>query len=203
MHITLVDIGKKYNRNWIFSNINYIIQPNSKLALLGANGSGKSTLLQIISGHVVPTKGEIIIKTIHQNIDPLHLYNYISYCAPAFELIEEFTIQEFLEYHFKHKKSKHTVNEILDYISLTSQKNTLIENCSSGMKQRVKLAQAFFSDVPVLLLDEPCTNLDTNGVALYKKMIEELTTEKTVIVSSNDSSEYSFCDAIINLVDYK
>jgi ABC-type Mn2+/Zn2+ transport system ATPase subunit len=70
---------------------------------------------------------------------------------------------------------------------------------SSGMKQRLKLAQCIFSDVPFVLLDEPCTNLDTRGIDLYHQLIENYTTNRCVIVSSNDTTEYGFCKEVINL----
>jgi ABC-type multidrug transport system ATPase subunit len=71
------------------------------------------------------------------------------------------------------------------------------------MKQRVKLAQAIFSDTPVLLLDEPCTNLDDEGMSLYHQLIEEYCPGRLVIVSSNDEQEYGFCGKRINILDYK
>jgi ABC-type multidrug transport system ATPase subunit len=74
---------------------------------------------------------------------------------------------------------------------------------SSGMKQRVKLAQALFSDVPVVLLDEPCTNLDAEGIELYHKLIEDYTINRLVIVSSNDEQEYKFCKEKISISDFK
>jgi ABC-type multidrug transport system ATPase subunit len=203
MQISLKNIGKKYNRNWIFENVNYTIEPNSKVALLGNNGSGKSTLLQIISGHVLPTVGEIQITKGATHIEATDLFKHIAYCAPSLELIEEFTIQEFLNYHFLHKPCTSTVPQILYYIGLSNQAGTYLSNCSSGMKQRVKLAQAFFSNTPILMLDEPCTNLDADGYALYKKMVAELTAEKTVIVSSNDAEEHAFCTQQINLINFK
>ena len=71
------------------------------------------------------------------------------------------------------------------------------------MKQRLKLAQAVFSDVPVVLLDEPCTNLDASGFELYYKMIDVYCKDRLVIVSSNDKNEYNFCDDVINIQNYK
>ena len=71
------------------------------------------------------------------------------------------------------------------------------------MKQRVKLAQAIFSDTPVVLLDEPCTNLDSDGIALYRQLIEDHCPGRMVIVSSNDVQEYDFCENILNIMDYK
>lgn len=74
---------------------------------------------------------------------------------------------------------------------------------SSGMKQRMKLAQAIFSDVPILLLDEPCTNLDAVGYALYHQLIENYCSEKLVIVCSNDIQEFDFCTEKLDIMNYK
>ena len=71
------------------------------------------------------------------------------------------------------------------------------------MKQRVKLAQAIFSDTPVLLLDEPCTNLDQQGVDQYTSWIDQYTKDRLVIVASNDVREYYFCKDNIALENYK
>ena len=71
------------------------------------------------------------------------------------------------------------------------------------MKQRVKLAQAVFSDTSIVLLDEPCTNLDATGIDLYNKLIDEYCKDRLLIVSSNDEVEYSFCKERINMSDYK
>ena len=74
---------------------------------------------------------------------------------------------------------------------------------SSGMKQRVRLAQALFSDTPVVLLDEPCTNLDVEGIVLYRELIRDYTAGRLLIVSSNDLQEYDFCEERINIMQYK
>ena len=71
------------------------------------------------------------------------------------------------------------------------------------MKQRVKLAQAIFSNVPCILLDEPCTNLDAAGFALYHQLISKYCNNRLIIVSSNDEQEYSFCQERISILDYK
>jgi ABC-type multidrug transport system ATPase subunit len=71
------------------------------------------------------------------------------------------------------------------------------------MKQRLKLAQAIFSDTPLLLLDEPCTNLDKEGYGLYQNLIQENCTNKIVIICSNEEAEIHFCNARIHINDYK
>ncbi len=203
MQISIENIGKKYNNNWIFQDVSYVVKPQEKLALLGSNGSGKSTLLQIISGHIVPTVGAITFSQNNENLDVEKVFQHIAFCSPALELIEEFSIQEFLEHHFYYKKSNYSVQKILEYIGLQERANTLLANASSGMKQRVKLAQAFFCNASVLLLDEPCTNLDENGLELYHKMVQELTTDKTIIIGSNDPKEYSFCQQHLSIIQFK
>jgi ABC-type multidrug transport system ATPase subunit len=203
MQIELQGIGKRYLREWIFRNINYTILSQSKLALLGANGSGKSTLLQVISGHIIPSQGKIIASIQDKKIESENLFQHIGYTAPAMYLPELFTIKEFLTYHFKHKCAQLSVDETIDYIGLGHASDKRLEQCSSGMRQRVKLAQAMLTNAPLLLLDEPTVNLDVAGVDLYKKMIAEFAMDKTVIVSSNDAKEYEFCTTTINVLDFK
>ena len=96
-----------------------------------------------------------------------------------------------------------TPDTALEIIGLTTAANKQIRYFSSGMKQRIKLAQAIFSDVPVLFLDEPCTNLDETGYKLYQSLIQNYAAGKLVIVSSNDKAEYHFCEEVIDIKKYK
>jgi ABC-type multidrug transport system ATPase subunit len=132
-------------------------------------------------------------------------FQYISIAAPYLELIEEMTVTEFLQFHaqFKPFLSGLSINDIIAIIGLDKAAHKQIRYYSSGMKQRVKLAQAIFSNVPCVLLDEPCTNLDTDGIALYQRLISDYCTNRLVIVSSNDEQEYSFCTERISILNYK
>ena len=118
---------------------------------------------------------------------------------------EEMTLIEFLSFHQQFKKllPSISIKSIIEIIGLEKAAGKQIRYYSSGMKQRVKLAQAFFSDVPILLLDEPCTNLDSRGIALYQELAQNFSTGKTIVVSSNDEVEYSFCKHEISIMDYK
>ena len=133
------------------------------------------------------------------------VYNYISICAPYLEVVEEMTLIEFLDFHagFKPFISSITSERIISILGLENAMNKQIRNYSSGMKQRVKLAQAIFSDVPVVLLDEPCTNLDSTGIQLYHSLINDYCKNRMVVVSSNDEVEFSFCKEKISLTTYK
>jgi ABC-type multidrug transport system ATPase subunit len=179
-----------------------VCTPN-KVALLGINGSGKSTLLQMIAGYIIPSFGKIEYTYLDQKIPSEKIYGHIGFCAPSMELIEEYTLQEFLSYHFQYKKPLLSIAQTIAYIGLQDATQKKIENFSSGMKQRVKLAQSIMIDAPMLLLDEPCCNLDVQGIALYKKMIADFAMDKLVIVSSNDAHEYEFCKQHIYLENYK
>ena len=205
MHIQLEQTGKKYNREWIFRGLSYTFTAGKKYAITGPNGSGKSTLLQTIAGSTVSSEGNINYSIAGQELAPENAFKNLSICAPYLTLIEEMTALEFLAFHesFKSFMPGITPCNILEIIELTSAANKQIRYFSSGMKQRIKLAQAIFSEVPVLFLDEPCTNLDETGYALYQSLIQNYASHKLIIVSSNDKAEYHFCEEVIDIKKYK
>ena len=96
-----------------------------------------------------------------------------------------------------------TVESIIELIGLKKAADKQIRYFSSGMKQRLKLALAIFSDSPILLLDEPCSNLDKEGYELYHHLMSKYAMHKLIIVGSNDTAEYQFCSQYLNLMDYK
>ena len=196
MNIELHNIGKRFNNDWIFRNLNLNFSNNNSYTITGSNGSGKSTLLQIILGFVLPTEGQIDYTENDNIIDTNNIFSNSSIAAPYIELIEEMTAIEFLEFHLKFKTLINTKSfeEILESVQLLKAKDKQIRFFSSGMKQRLKLAQAFFSDTNILLLDEPCSNLDQEGILLYHNLIKEYTKNRLLIICSNEEQEYSFCN---------
>ncbi len=205
MQIQLSDAGKKFNREWIFRGINFTFESGVSYAITGPNGSGKSTLLQAIAGSMQLAAGKIEWVENNQSISPEKIYTRLSMAAPYLELIEEMTATELISFHasFKPLIPGISIAHILQLIGLEKAMNKQIRYYSSGMKQRVKLAQAIFSDSPLLLLDEPCTNLDSAGYDLYHTLISTYCGNKTIIVSSNDQHEFSFCKKSISILDYK
>lgn len=204
MKISLDHISKRFQRHWIFKDVNLEFTSPDTYALLGHNGSGKSTLLRILSGMQSPSKGKVLYAD-SGSIKQEDIYEYVSFCAPAQEIVEEFTLKEFLNFHFtfKQRLNNISIDDIIELTGLDVAEDKPISNYSSGMKQRVKLAQAIFSATPVLLLDEPCTNLDEAGVDQYHSWIKKYTDGRLVIVASNDVREYSFCNHLIKMSDYK
>lgn len=189
--ISIVDGGKRFNREWIFRKLNYTFEYNTAYAITGSNGTGKSTLLQCISGAHSLSEGTISWgKYNHENI-----FTQLSICAPYLGLIEEMTGEEFLQFHSKFKplRSGFSIEEILETVDIAQAANKQIRYYSSGMKQRMKLAQAFFSDTQLLLLDEPCSNLDKTGYTIYNQLLEKFSKNTITIVCSNEEAEISFC----------
>lgn len=205
MQITLSNTGKRYNREWIFRHCTYTFTSGKNYAITGSNGSGKSTLLQVIAGATLHNEGTIEYSNSDKKISNEQHYANISIAAPYLELIEEMTAKEMMEFHSKFKPLMQslTIEEMLQIVGLEKAVNKQLRYFSSGMKQRLKLAQAFFSNTPILLLDEPTTNLDADGTALYQSLVSNYTKDKLVIVSSNVKEEYSFCEEVIKISDYK
>lgn len=205
MTISLSDAGKRFNRDWIFRHFNYQFEKGQSYAITGPNGSGKSTLLQVLSGAMMLSEGNVqyAMNNVQYSIE--NIYRNVSICAPYLEVIEEMTFKEFLDFHhgFKPFLPGITSDSIINVVGLEGAVKKQIRNYSSGMKQRVKLAQSIFSDVPIILLDEPCTNLDSVGIELYHSLVNQYCKDRLLVVSSNDEVEYSFCKEKINISNYK
>lgn len=205
MKIQLDNAGKRYNRDWIFRNLSYTFQQGKHYAVTGPNGSGKSTLLQILGGAISINEG----RCMHFNGDAIiasdKVYAYLSLCAPYLELVEELTLTELLHFHqsFKPFINGLTIDAIAKEIALFDACDKKIIDYSSGMKQRAKLGQCIFSDTPIVLLDEPCTNLDVAGAELYHLLVKKYCSDRLVVVCSNDPEEYAFCNEVIDVTDYK
>ncbi|MDP3556343.1 MAG: ABC transporter ATP-binding protein [Bacteroidota bacterium] len=206
LSIQLSNLGKNFNKEWIFRNLSYQINPNDKVVILGGNGSGKSTLLQVISGFITENEGDVIYKLNDKIIPVDKIKNYISFASPYIHLIEEFTLTEMIDHTkiFKPFVKDLSTEQIIELIDLTKSKNKLIKQFSSGMKQRLKLGVAILCDTPVLLLDEPISNLDANAIDWYKKIVKEYSKNRTVIVASNAiQDEFFICDKQLNVADFK
>lgn len=205
MKIELQQVSKRYIRDWVFKNVAATFEGAGVYALLGSNGSGKSTLLRLIAGMQQISSGQIVYEIEGKKIEADNLYQCVGFCAPAMDVIEEMTLSEFLHFHFSFKKilPGWTVDRIITALEMEAVRHKFIHDFSSGMKQRAKLAQAFFSDTPFLLLDEPCSNLDLKGVAMYQDWLQELGKDRLVVVASNDEREYPGALQTISLIDYK
>jgi ABC-type multidrug transport system ATPase subunit len=205
MRIELKQIGKRFNREWIFRDADFVFEENSKTAVLGPNGSGKSTLLQIISGILSPTKGEVNYLLNNRIITVDEVFQHLTISAPYLELIEELSLQELIDFHFSFKKidQRLKTKDLLSILMMEQFAGKQIKYFSSGMKQRLKLLLALCSDVPLILLDEPTSNLDAQGIQWYHELIKNYSPGKTLIICSNQEHEYNFCEKKLDIRDYK
>lgn len=208
MKITLEDTGKKYNREWIFRNLSLEIKSPSSYVISGSNGSGKSTLLKTISGFETPSEGTIIYQNdkLKHVVSPELIYKQVSYAAPYIDVFDEYTIQELFNFYYQLKPLKNGIDykEFISIIELEKAKEKAIKNFSSGMKQRVKLGLAILSDCPILLLDEPTSNLDKNAIHWYQNLIKNNLENRIVLVASNNQKDESFfCEKEVNIEEYK
>lgn len=208
MQITLSNIGKRYNYEWIFRKVNYEFTNADSYVILGSNGSGKSTLLQVIAGNLIPSEGETSYKidTQQPEVPVENIYKHLSFASPYLELFDEFTLEESIEFQAKFKPFFQELNleTIITLTQLEKAKDKQLKHFSSGMKQRVRLALAILADTPLLLLDEPTSNLDKKAIDWYQELISNYTKNRLVIVCSNQlEHEYFFCKKQLHIEEYK
>tara|TARA_B100000579_G_scaffold423794_1_gene427339 strand:- start:1965 stop:2576 length:612 start_codon:yes stop_codon:yes gene_type:complete len=189
MKIILNNISKKYNKKYVFKNFSYQFE-NKYYSITGSNGSGKTTLLKIILGYITPQNGNVTYYKNNSKIEDDN-FGFFSFASPYQEIIEEFTLNEIIHFHFKFLSpiNKMKENEIINLLEMEEYSNIRISNFSTGMKQKVKLGLALFSECEFTLLDEPCSNLDDNGIIWYHKNVEESLKFKKIIVASNNKNE--------------
>lgn len=205
MKITLNDIGKKFNRQWVFKGINFVLESNSSCALIGNNGSGKSTLLQIIDNYQTFSKGSILYEWKDTHLEEENLVGKISLAAPYLDLLDDFSLLEMMRFHFAIMPLQNGISfeEMIAGCGLSGQENKLIKYFSSGMKQRLKLVLAIYADTPLLLLDEPCSNLDDQGIQWYRDLVRSQLGKRTIVIASNQLFEYDFCEKSLSILEFK
>lgn len=203
--LSVSDLGKRFNREWIFRRLTYTFSAGNTYAITGPNGSGKSTLLQVLWGQLPPSTGALQYTPTGQVVPVDEVYRHVSIATPYMDLIDEFTLQEQLTFHFKLRPSRgnRTVDELLEILYLSPARNKAIGNFSSGMRQRVKLALALYTEADLVFLDEPGTNLDKQAFDWYLAQLEKLPAASTVFIASNNTEEYPGASHVLNILDLK
>ncbi len=205
LNITVKRLGKRFNREWIFKNLDYTFQSAHIYAITGPNGSGKSTLLQILWGQLPPSTGELKYTSSQGEVPIEEIFKHLVIATPYLDLIEEFTLLEHIRFHFKLKSSRNGMHEeeILDRMNLNHARHKTIVNFSSGMKQRLRLALAFFTQADLIFLDEPATNLDNESTEWYHQQLNNLPKSCTIFIASNQTNEYPAQAHKLNILDFK
>ena len=197
--------SKRFQNEWVFKNLELELASGTTMAVTGGNGSGKSTFLKCLSGAIPLTNGRIEFELDSNSIAQENWFRTLSIATPYLEFPEEFTLVEALNFHFQFKRplNQWSVKELIVLMGLEKHQNKFISQFSSGMKQRVKRALALFSEVQLILLDEPTSNLDKQGIAWYADLVAQYTLDRILVICSNEPREYSFCEKKIRMEDFK
>jgi ABC-type multidrug transport system ATPase subunit len=193
------DISKKYNLTTLFKDVTFCLSEGTSLALTGPNGSGKSTLLQILGCLKKPTSGNVQYTMNGTIIDPDEIHQHIGFCAPIVNPYDELTAEENLQFALRTPKSTDEILSLLEQFNLADQRDKHIRHYSSGMKQRLKYILALINDPPVLLLDEPGSNLDRKGKEAVYSHIDSLRGEKIIVIATNEPEEAKLCEKELRL----
>lgn len=205
LSIQTENLGKRFNREWIFRKLSFTFQAGNSYAITGPNGSGKSTLLQILWGQSLPSAGKIQYLNRDIIVPPEDFFRRISIATPYMDLIDEFTLEEQVRFHFKFKPIRKGIAEssLIDIMYLGNSRNKQIGNFSSGMRQRLKLALAFYTESHVVFLDEPGTNLDQPAFSWYLAELQKLPETTLVFIASNNPAEYPHAREVLNIMNFK
>jgi len=194
--IVLEGLQKKFGKQHILQDVSHTFQTGSKTVILGSNGSGKSTLIKILSGALEATEGAPTYSFEGKNITAKSAGLHVGIAAPYVALNPMFSLKETLAFHeqFCPFPEGFKLTDWLYKAGLAAHGDKRLSTFSSGMLQRVRLLLAVANERPLLLLDEPLSNLDAEGVQFYNELIRSFALSKTIIVGSNyQEDEYDFC----------
>ncbi len=197
-------VSKEFNRKLIVENISFELRTGDSLALVGRNGAGKSTLAKILCGLLSPSRGTVELTVGGAAVGyPGHLFPHIGFVAPYINLYDEFTGHENLSLCARIRN--HTadpaprIEELLRRFSLYEKRDDELRTYSSGMKQRLKYCAALLHEPPLLVLDEPCANLDEEGIAVVREVMTSQKRTGILIIATNDRDDLTYADSIVTV----
>lgn len=193
-------LRKDFDRRPVFKNLNFTLSNSDSLAITGKNGSGKSTLIKVLANTYSQTSGNVKFTIDGKPVERQHFYKYIGFVSPYLNLYDEFTGYENLHFVTKLRGLQSgIIDDVLKRVGLFERRHDLVKIYSSGMKQRLKLAFAIIHSPLILMLDEPTSNLDAEGISAVDNIAEEYKHERILIIATNDEHERSLCKSDINL----
>jgi len=200
MAVEINNITKLFGKQKALDGVSFSVGKGELVGFLGPNGAGKSTLMKIITGFMPADSGTVSVHSQTVSTENIEIRKNIGYLPEHNPLYTDLYVKEYLEitagfYHLKNKKQR--VNEMVELTGLSSEQHKKIKALSKGYRQRVGLAQALIHDPSVLILDEPTTGLDPNQLEEIRRLIREISGEKTVILSSHIMQEV---EAVCNRV---
>lgn len=203
MSLSVSHLTKVFGQQRAVNDITFSIEKGEIVGFLGPNGAGKSTTMKMATGYLPATSGSIQVNGLDVTTHSIQVRKMMGYLPEHNPLYLDMYVHEYL--HFIGKvfeipgsRLKSRVAEIIDLCGLTPEQNKKIETLSKGYRQRVGLAQALIHNPEVLILDEPTTGLDPNQILEIRKLIKQISSDKTVIFSTHIMQEVqAICDRVI------
>lgn len=196
------DIDIQRQQRWLYKKANFSLEGSPIWAIKGRNGSGKSTLLQLLIGYLEPTLGTVEWSINGKDIDRMDVGRYVTYASPSMLLPMHLTLKEFMYMHQTFKPFLIPLDEILDKLSLPT--DVYLSKFSTGMLQRVKLAQACYSSSKLVALDEPMSNLDEAGKQWIESVLfgqETLFHDRLLLIASNEEREVATISTSLQITE--
>lgn len=203
MTLQIQHVTKQYDQQLAVDDISFDVREGEIVGFLGPNGAGKSTTMKIATCFLPPTSGQVIVAGYNVMDNPMAVKKVTGYLPEHNPIYLDLYVHEYLEfigglYGIKGKALKSRVSEMIERCGLTREQNKKIESLSKGYRQRIGLAQALIHDPKVLILDEPTSGLDPNQLIEIRKLIKEVSQNKTVIFSTHIMQEVqALCDRVV------
>ena len=184
------NLSKRYGRNVAVDALSFSVQPGEVLGFLGANGAGKTTTMRMIAGFIAPTSGQASVCGHDIETAPVAAKSCLGYLPEGAPSYGEMTVAEFLDFiadirGLRGERRRQRRDIVVERLQLAPVINQVVETLSKGFRRRVGLAQALIHDPQVLILDEPTDGLDPNQKHEVRRLINELSKDKLVIVSTH------------------
>jgi ABC-2 type transport system ATP-binding protein len=188
--ITTKHLSKRYGEKLAVDDLTFTVTPGEVLGFLGANGAGKSTTMRMIAGFISPSAGEVSVCGHDIETAPVAAKACMGYLPEGAPSYGEMTVSEFLNFvadvrGLKGERRQQRRSVVIDRLALSGVIDQVVETLSKGFRRRVGLAQALIHDPQVLILDEPTDGLDPNQKHEVRRLINELSKDKLVIVSTH------------------
>ncbi|MFC4872670.1 gliding motility-associated ABC transporter ATP-binding subunit GldA [Negadavirga shengliensis] len=203
MSIEIGNLSKYYGSQKVLDQISFQAKPGQILGFLGPNGAGKSTTMKIATGYLTADAGDVLVKGVSVNKFPKTVSRMIGYLPEHNPLYLEMYIPEFLSfmgslYRIKGTHLKNRVNTVMEQCGLMPEKTKKIGQLSKGYRQRVGLAKSLVHDPEIIILDEPTTGLDPNQLVEIRRLIKEISRDKTLILSTHIMQEVeAICEKVV------
>lgn len=205
MSLTVQHLTKIYGSQKAVNDLSFSIKRGEIVGFLGPNGAGKSTTMKVATGYLPPSSGKVEVEGMDVTAQPLEVKRIVGYLPEHNPLYLDLFVHEYLAfvgglYGIKGKVLSARVKEMIVVCGLEREQNKKLEALSKGYRQRVGLAQALIHDPQVLILDEPTSGLDPNQIIEIRKVIRDISQNKTVIFSSHILQEVqALCERVIVL----